>query len=115
MENHLALFSSMMLLLAVGINGGGISIYWGQNGGEGTLAETCSTGNYDYVNLAFLATCGNCHTPMINLAGHCDPYSNGCTSLTTDIKSCQAKGIKVMLTIGGASGNYNLKSIVEAK
>ncbi|KAI7747578.1 hypothetical protein M8C21_004148, partial [Ambrosia artemisiifolia] len=77
-----------------GTNAGGIAIYWGQNGGEGTLAETCSTGNYKFVNLAFLATFGNGQTPMINLAGHCDPYSNGCTSLSTDIKSCQAKGIK---------------------
>ncbi|PWA55485.1 glycoside hydrolase family 18, catalytic domain-containing protein [Artemisia annua] len=33
----------MVLLLAVGINGGAISIYWGQNGGEGILAETCLT------------------------------------------------------------------------
>lgn len=86
MANRLVLFSSMMLLLAVGINGGGISIYLGQNGGEGTLAETCSSGNYDYVNLVFLATFGNGQTPMINLAGHYDPYSNGCTTLTTDIR-----------------------------
>ncbi|KAJ0931775.1 putative chitinase [Helianthus annuus] len=77
MAYPLAFFSSMMLLLAVGANAGGIAIYWGQNGGEGTLAETCSTGNYDFVNLAFLATFGNGQTPMINLAGHCDPYSNG--------------------------------------
>ncbi|WMV11454.1 hypothetical protein MTR67_004839 [Solanum verrucosum] len=31
---------------------GGIAIYWGQNGNEGTLAETCATGNYDFVNIA---------------------------------------------------------------
>ncbi|GAY51412.1 hypothetical protein CUMW_134020 [Citrus unshiu] len=29
------------------------------------------------------------------LAGLCNPYRNGCTSLGADIKSCQAKGIKV--------------------
>lgn len=115
MASQLALFSAMILLLAVGTKAGGIAIYWGQNGGEGTLAETCSTGNFDYVNLAFLATFGNNQTPMINLAGHCDPYSNGCTSLSSDIKSCQAKGIKVMLTIGGASGSYYLTSAADAK
>ncbi|KAI3801020.1 hypothetical protein L1987_29120 [Smallanthus sonchifolius] len=115
MAKQLVLFSLLIMLLAVGINAGGIAIYWGQNGGEGTLADTCSTGNYDFINLAFLATFGNGQTPMINLAGHCDPYSNGCTNLTTDIKSCQAKGIKVMLTLGGAAGSYYLTSAADAK
>jgi chitinase len=79
-----------ILVLVVGSEAGGIAVYWGQNGNEGTLAETCATGNYDYVILAFLPTFGNGQTPMINLAGHCDPYSNGCTKLSPDIKSCQA-------------------------
>ncbi|GKA31481.1 hevamine-A-like protein [Tanacetum coccineum] len=69
----------------------------------------------DYVNLAFLATFGNSWTSMINLSGHCDLYSNGCTNLTTDIKSCQAKGIKVMLTIGVALGRYCLTAVADAK
>uniref|UniRef100_A0A6N2MH81 Uncharacterized protein n=1 Tax=Salix viminalis TaxID=40686 RepID=A0A6N2MH81_SALVM len=37
-----------------------------KNGNEGTLADTCATGNYQYVNLAFLTTFGNGQTPMIN-------------------------------------------------
>ncbi|XVE50272.1 hypothetical protein DITRI_Ditri01bG0148900 [Diplodiscus trichospermus] len=82
-------------MLVARIYAGSIAIYWGQNGNEGTLAETCVTGNYDFMNLAFLPTFGNGQTPMINLAGHCDPYGNGCGSLSSDIKSCQAKGIKV--------------------
>ena len=52
---------------------------------------------------------------MINLDGHCDPYSNGCTGLSSDIKSCQAKGIKVMLSIGGGAGSYYLKSAEDAR
>lgn len=68
-----------ILVLVVGSEAGGIAVYWGQNCNEGILPETCATGNYDYVNLAFLPTFGNGQTPMINLAGHCDPYSNGCT------------------------------------
>ncbi|KAB5569372.1 hypothetical protein DKX38_003165 [Salix brachista] len=28
---------------------------------------------------------------MINLAGHCDPYSNGCTVLSSEIKSFKQK------------------------
>ncbi|XP_021280019.1 hevamine-A-like [Herrania umbratica] len=111
----LAFFCSMVLLLIVSVDAGGIAIYWGQNGNEGTLAETCATGNYDFVNIAFLATFGNGQTPMINLAGHCDPYSNGCTGLSSDIKSCQEKGIKVILSIGGGAGSYYLSSDEDAR
>ncbi|KAK1559572.1 hypothetical protein Q3G72_015916 [Acer saccharum] len=105
----------VLLALAVGSNAGGIAIYWGQNGNEGTLSETCGTGNYEYVILSFLSSFGNGQTPMINLAGHCDPSSNGCTGLSSDIKSCQANGVKVMLSLGGASGSYSLASTADAK
>ncbi|KAL3604733.1 hypothetical protein D5086_005592 [Populus alba] len=48
-----------ILVLVVGSEAGGIAVCWGQNGNKGTLAETCATGNYDYVILAFLPTFGN--------------------------------------------------------
>ncbi|XP_058777368.1 acidic endochitinase-like [Vicia villosa] len=105
----------ILLALAYGSNAGSIAIYWGQNGNEGTLAQTCATGNYEFVILAFLPSFGNGQKPMINLAGHCDPYSNACTKLTPDIKSCQAKGIKVLLSIGGGAGSYSLASPQDAK
>ncbi|WKA05886.1 hypothetical protein VitviT2T_023822 [Vitis vinifera] len=70
-----------IVVLVVGTEVGGIAIYWGQNGNEGTLAEACARENYDFVNRAFLPTFGNGQTPVINLAGHCDPYSNGCIRL----------------------------------
>ncbi|XP_065847783.1 hevamine-A-like [Euphorbia lathyris] len=105
----------IVLISASSSEAGSISIYWGQNGNEGTLAETCATGNYKYVNLAFLATFGSGRTPMLNLAGHCDPYSNACTNLTSDIKSCQSNGIKVILSIGGGAGAYSLSSSDDAK
>ncbi|KAJ9175515.1 hypothetical protein P3X46_014063 [Hevea brasiliensis] len=101
----LAFILSVILSLLVGSEAGGIAIYWGQNGNEGTLAETCATGNYNFVNIAFLPTFGNGQTPMINLAGHCDPYSNGCTGLS----------IKVMLSIGEGAGSYYLASTEDAK
>ncbi|RVW37171.1 Acidic endochitinase [Vitis vinifera] len=41
---------------------GGIAIYWGQNGNEGTLTQTCNTGKYSYVNIAFLNKFGNGQT-----------------------------------------------------
>ncbi|CDP09309.1 unnamed protein product [Coffea canephora] len=111
-----ATFSFFFLLaLAVGSNAGEIAIYWGQNGNEGTLADTCASGNYDFVNLAFLCTFGNGQTPQLNLAGHCDPSVNGCTGLSSDIKSCQAKGVKVILSIGGGAGSYYLASAEDAR
>ncbi|XVE73786.1 hypothetical protein DITRI_Ditri11bG0146400 [Diplodiscus trichospermus] len=99
-----------MLTLAACSNAAGIAIYWGQHGNEGTLAETCAKGNYDFVNIAFLTNFGNGRQPMLELSGHCDPSINGCTGLSSDIKSCQAKGIKVMLSIGGGDGSYSFAS-----
>ncbi|GMY23772.1 Acidic endochitinase [Fagus crenata] len=109
------LLSIIFLILVVGTEAGGIAIYWGQNGNEDTLANTCATGNYAFVNIAFLPTFGNGQKPVINLAGHCDPNINGCTKFSSDIKSCQAKGIKVMLSIGGGAGSYYLSSTDDAR
>ncbi|XP_057454712.1 acidic endochitinase-like isoform X2 [Lotus japonicus] len=50
----------------------------------------------------------------MNLASHCDPSSNDCTALSTDIRSCQMQGIKVLLSIGGAVGDYSLASSDDA-
>lgn len=94
---------------------GVISVYWGQNGNEGSLADACSSGNYGIVNIAFLSTFGNGQTPQINLAGHCDPTNNGCAGLSNEIKTCQGQGIKVLLSIGGASGSYSLSSADDAR
>ncbi|KAF7812990.1 acidic endochitinase [Senna tora] len=83
---------------------GAIAVYWGQNGGEGTLADACNTGNYQFIN-----------TPQLNLAGHCNPAdNNGCSGQSTDIKTCQAKGIKVLLSLGGSTNTYSLNSADEA-
>jgi chitinase len=93
----------------------GIAVYWGQNGGEGTLAATCATGNYRFVNIGFLTTFGNGRTPVLNLAGHCNPQSGTCTGLSNDIRACQARGIRVLLSLGGASGTYSLSSAADAR
>ncbi|KAL5571522.1 hypothetical protein UlMin_021119 [Ulmus minor] len=95
--------------------GGTIAVYWGQDKNEGSLADACASGNYGIVNIGFLATFGNNQPPLINLAGHCDPTNNGCAYFSNEIKDCQAKGIKVMLSIGGASGSYYLSSADEAR
>ncbi|KAL5796084.1 hypothetical protein ACOSQ2_000904 [Xanthoceras sorbifolium] len=111
----LALLCFMLAALISNSNAGVISVYWGQNGNEGSLADACATGNYGIVNIAFLVTFGNGQTPLLNLAGHCDPSSNTCTGLSNDIKACQNQGIKVMLSLGGASGSYSLSSADDAR
>ncbi|KAK1320267.1 hypothetical protein QJS10_CPA03g00251 [Acorus calamus] len=94
---------------------GGIAIYWGQDGREGTLDAACATGNYQYVNIAFISAFGNGQTPTLNLAGHCNPAAGTCTGVSTGITACQSKGIKVMLSIGGGAGGYSLTSTADAK
>ncbi|TKY66411.1 Acidic endochitinase [Spatholobus suberectus] len=111
----LLLFPLLLISLFKSSHAAGIAVYWGQNGNEGSLADACNTGNYQYVNIAFLSTFGNGQTPKLNLAGHCDPSSNGCTKFSGEIKTCQSKGMKVLLSIGGASGSYSLSSADDAK
>ncbi|TVU35681.1 hypothetical protein EJB05_17582, partial [Eragrostis curvula] len=91
-----------------------VAVYWGQNGNEGTLADTCNSGSYTYVLISFLSTFGNGLTPALNLAGHCNPSAGGCTGLTSDIQACQSHGIKVLLSLGGGGGDYDLSSSDDA-
>ncbi|CAL4948009.1 unnamed protein product [Urochloa decumbens] len=92
-----------------------ISIYWGQNGHESSLAETCATGRYAFVLVAFLSTFGNGQTPALNLAGRCDPTAGDCAGQSKGIESCQSRGVKVLLSIGGSRGNYGLSSAADAQ
>uniref|UniRef100_A0A0E0C0Y8 GH18 domain-containing protein n=1 Tax=Oryza meridionalis TaxID=40149 RepID=A0A0E0C0Y8_9ORYZ len=111
------LMAAIFFLLVVssrGAHGGSIAIYWGQNGNEGTLADTCATGNYAFVNLAFLCSFGSGQAPQLNLAGHCDANSGACANLTADIARCQSMGVKVLLSIGGGAGGYSLASKQDA-
>ncbi|THU70736.1 hypothetical protein C4D60_Mb08t28100 [Musa balbisiana] len=115
-RNLSSLLLHVLLVFAsyAGSHAGSIAVYWGQNGNEGGLADTCNTGIYSYVMLAFLTTFGNGQTPVLNLAGHCDPPSGTCTGLSSDIRACQSQGIKVLLSLGGASGSYSLSSSDDA-
>ncbi|OWM64072.1 hypothetical protein CDL15_Pgr011527 [Punica granatum] len=108
------LLSLSILLVARAISAGDIAIYWGQNGGEGTLASTCDTGRYAYVIVSFVTTFGNFRAPVVNLAGHCDPAAGTCTGLSDEIRSCQGKDIKVLMSIGGGAGDYSLVSEADA-
>ncbi|KAF3340088.1 hevamine-A-like protein [Carex littledalei] len=111
----LILIPLLLGFLIASAQAGSIAVYWGQDGREGTLKAACDTGNYAYVMLSFLITFGNGRTPVLNLAGHCNPSSGGCKSLTSAITSCQAKGIKVFLSLGGGVGSYTLSSTSDAQ
>lgn len=112
-----AFLSLFVLILTVCSEAGGIAVYWGQYRQQGTLEETCASGSYAFVNIAFLFAFGNGTVPVLNLAGHCAPsINNGCANLSSEIMSCQSKNIKVMLSIGGAtSQNYTLASPEDAR
>lgn len=107
------------ILLLAGMAGisraGNIAVYWGQNVGEGPLADACNSGLYTYVMISFLSTFGNGQTPAINLAGHCDPPSNNCNVFSSEITTCQSNGVKVLLSLGGAGGSYSLSSTEDAQ
>ncbi|KAL0542458.1 hypothetical protein IC582_022571 [Cucumis melo] len=112
----LSIISFLLASIFRSSDAAGIAIYWGQNGNEGSLASTCATGNYQIVNIAFLSSFGSGRTPVLNLAGHCNPNNNnGCTFLSSQIKSCQSRGIKVLLSIGGGAGSYSLSSANDAR
>ncbi|CDP10878.1 unnamed protein product [Coffea canephora] len=111
----IALIVSIIFSLVLISECGIIVVYWGQNAREGTLSDTCSSGLYKIVNIAFLPTFGNGQTPKLNLAGHCNPSSGGCQKLSNSIRQCQNQGIKVMLSIGGGAGSYSLSSDNDAR
>lgn len=108
----LALLCLILVASISNTRAGTITVYWGQNGNEGSLADTCSSGNYGIVNIGFLIVFGNNQTPQLNLAGHC---SNDCTGLSNDIRACQNQGIKVLLSLGGAGGSPFLTSAEDAR
>ncbi|XVF09980.1 hypothetical protein REPUB_Repub07fG0144700 [Reevesia pubescens] len=109
------LFSLLVFVLIEVSQAGGISVYWGQNSFETTLNKTCESGLYQYVNIAFLNKFGSGRIPELNLAGHCNPNYGGCKVASIAIRNCQKRGIKVMLSIGGGSGQYSLASKDDAK
>lgn len=108
-----------LLILAAALirtaQAGGIAIYWGESGYEGSLIETCATGRYSHVIISFLNHFGNGRAPEMNLASHCNTASNGCTVESTGIRYCQSLGVKVLLSIGGGIGSYSLASSVDAQ
>ncbi|XP_042063985.1 acidic endochitinase-like [Salvia splendens] len=110
MASHF-LASLLLLSLLTSASAAGIATYWGQRGDEGSLTDACNSGLYQYVNIAFLSTFGGGRIPKLNLGGHCNTDFGTCTGLSAEIRTCQALGIKVLLSLGGATTDtYSLSS-----
>ena len=104
-----------------------VAAYWGQNsaGGQNTqqrLSYYCQSNSADIILLSFLDTFYSTDgLPSINFASACQssefPGTNllQCDEIASDIKTCQAAGKIIMLSIGGASGSYGFTSDNEAQ
>jgi chitinase len=100
-------------------------VYWGQNGGgtveNNNLAAYCiSNSGIDVIVLAFLYEYGNGNTiPSGTIGQSCFISTSGegqnCDNVASSIATCQAAGIKIILSLGGASGSYSLQSQAEAE
>ncbi|TKW16122.1 hypothetical protein SEVIR_5G278500v4 [Setaria viridis] len=114
------LVAASIFVAFTAVSGAGqVAVYWGQggSGGDGSLSDTCATGLYNFVNIAFISSFGkgNGQPPVLNLANHCDPGAGTCAVFSSEIKSCQASGVKVLISLGGATETYSLTSDDEAR
>ncbi|KAE9370233.1 carbohydrate-binding module family 1 protein [Stipitochalara longipes BDJ] len=99
-------------------------VYWGQNGGgtveNNDLSSYCTpTSGIDIIVLAFLYSYGNGNDiPSGTIGQSCYISTSGegqnCAALASAIATCQAAGVKIILSLGGASGSYTLTSQAEA-
>ncbi|KAJ5328846.1 Chitinase 2 [Penicillium brevicompactum] len=95
--------------------------YWGQDGHVRDLASYCnSNSGLDIIVLSFLYEYGNGKTIASGTIGtQCyispsgDPQN--CGGLASAIETCKRNGIKVILSLGSASGAYDLSSQAEAE
>ncbi|KAI9490713.1 glycoside hydrolase superfamily, partial [Zychaea mexicana] len=97
--------------------------YWGQNsagatgsGSQKSLGEYCDDGFTDTFVMAFVNQFNVGSLPNMNLADACkDTFFPGtqllhCPQVARDIKACQSKGKKILMSLGGASGSYGFQS-----
>lgn len=90
---------------------GEIVVYWGQDSCDNkmSLAQACAADEIDTIIVSFLcAFPGTDNLPNLNVASHCQescsPVSDDCCSTVgSDVTSCQAKGKKIQLSLGGAA------------
>ncbi|OAQ67376.1 class III chitinase ChiA2 [Purpureocillium lilacinum] len=124
-----ALAAPFKSTVARGAGGGNDSaaqnvVYWGQNGGSITenndLASYCTKeAGVDIVVLSFIYQYGNGQLLPGGTIGQSCSITNGqatgCDDLAKAIDTCKSNGVKVILSLGGATGAYSLSSQQEAE
>ncbi|KAJ6050112.1 hypothetical protein N7444_006828 [Penicillium canescens] len=100
-------------------------VYWGQNRASAVKNNDLSTycksdSDIDIIVFAFLNQYGNGQTiPSGSIGQSCSISASGeprqCDTLAAAIQQCQSNRIKVILSLGGAVGNYSLSSQQEAE
>ncbi|TVY36840.1 Endochitinase [Lachnellula occidentalis] len=100
-------------------------VYWGQNGGgtieNNDLSAYCtSTSGIDIIVISFLYEFGNGNNIASGTIGQsCFITSAGvgqqCDALTSAIQTCQKNGVKIIISLGGASSSWSLTSQAEAE
>lgn len=104
---------------------GQVVVYWGQNGGgtveNNDLSAYCAADSgIDVLVLAFLYEFGNGNNiPSGTIGQSCFISTSGegqnCDALSSAITKCQSAGVKIILSLGGASGAYSLQSASDAE
>jgi chitinase len=108
-------------LLQSRASGGQNVVYWGQDPHVQDLSTYCTpSSGIDIIVLSFLYEFGNGNTIASGTIGNqCYISSAGapqnCEGLAANIETCKSVGIKVILSLGGASGAYSLSSQAEAE
>lgn len=111
-----------------------VAIYWGQNtlgylsnfkNKEKDLWWYCNWDSVDVVLLAFVHSFPgtmlekhNVSIPTISFAHHSEFLVNKTSpmkNMERDIKYCQSKGKKVLLSLGGQGGEYGFSSVLQAE
>jgi len=100
-------------------------VYWGQNGGgtieNNDLSAYCtSSSGIDIIVLSFLYQFGRGQNIASGTIGQSCFITNAgvgqqCDALASAIQTCKSNGVKVILSLGGASSSWGLSSQAEAE
>ncbi|KAL7926617.1 glycoside hydrolase superfamily [Trichoderma austrokoningii] len=98
-------------------------VYWGATPGSSPLSDYCKpNAGIDVLVLSFLNAWGvGGNIPSGSFGGDACPinadgtFGPSCSTMASQIKTCQSAGIKVMVSLGGASGAYSLMSQSQAE
>ncbi|EGW33729.1 uncharacterized protein SPAPADRAFT_59094 [Spathaspora passalidarum NRRL Y-27907] len=93
-----------------------VVVYWGQNsagqaGSQQRLSYYCNSPDVDIIILSFIHVFPD---PVnMNFANACEGTATAdgilqCQTIAEDIKTCQAEGKVILLSLGGAAGSYSM-------